>query len=197
MPRGILFDRDGTLILDVPYNGDPELVVPLPSAAEAVAVARSAGIMVGLATNQSGIGKGLITADQARSVNQRVDSLLGPFDGTFMCPHTPADNCACRKPQPGLVLAAAHAWGIDPSQLAVIGDIGADVGAATAAGARTVLVPQPSTRAQEIAAAPVVAPDLMRALVALGVPVDVVDTATLAPLRATSTTNKETSCTLR
>ena len=90
---------------------------------------------------------------QADAVNRRVDELFGGFDVWMLCPHGPEDGCDCRKPAPGMVLGAAAALGLPADSLAVIGDIGADVGAAANAGARGVLVPTPITRAEEVAAA--------------------------------------------
>jgi HAD superfamily hydrolase (TIGR01662 family) len=158
--RAVLFDRDGTLVEDVPYNGDPALVRPVPSAAAAVARARAAGARIGVVSNQSGVARGLLTPDQVEAVNARVDRLLGPFDVWCWCPHGPEDGCACRKPAPGLVLDACRRLGVSPSEAVVIGDIGADVRAAAAAGARSVLVPTAVTRPEEVAAAPEVAADL-------------------------------------
>ncbi|MFF5970365.1 D-glycero-alpha-D-manno-heptose-1,7-bisphosphate 7-phosphatase [Streptomyces sp. NPDC012769] len=170
-PDAVLFDRDGTLIVDVPYNGDPERVVPLPGAEEAVALLRSRGIPVGVVSNQSGVARGLLTRRQVDAVRQRVEGLLGPFGVWAVCPHGPDDGCGCRKPAPGLVLAACAKLGARPSRTVVIGDIGSDMAAARAAGARGVLVPTPVTLPEEIAAAPRTAPDLMTAVrVALGVP---------------------------
>ena len=150
LPAAVLFDRDGTLVVDVPYNTDPALVEPMPGAVAAVAAVRGAGLPVGVVSNQSGIARGLIGPEQLRAVNARVDELFGPFDTWQVCPHGPDDGCACRKPQPGLVLAAAAALGVAPERVVVIGDIGADVGAAAAAGARGVLVPTPVTRRAEV-----------------------------------------------
>ncbi|GGH45562.1 hypothetical protein GCM10010921_21040 [Microbacterium album] len=162
--RAVLFDRDGTLVIDVPYNGDPDLVRPVPTAARAVARLRCAGLPLGVVSNQSGIGRGLIVQADAEAVNARVDTLLGPFDVWRYCPHVPEDRCACRKPAPGLVLSACAALGVSPSETVVIGDIAADVDAAARAGARAVLVPTPATRAEEIVAAPQVAEDLAAAV---------------------------------
>jgi histidinol-phosphate phosphatase family protein len=159
-PRAVLFDRDGTLVHDVPYNGDPALVRPVEGARDALARLRAAGLLVGLVTNQSGIARGLLTHRDVRAVNDELQRQVGGFDVVAVCPHAPADRCACRKPRPGLVLQAARALGLRPDQTVVVGDIGADVGAAAAAGARSVLVPTPVTRPAEVAAAPVVAPDL-------------------------------------
>jgi HAD superfamily hydrolase (TIGR01662 family) len=163
-PSAMLFDRDGTLVVDVPYCGDPALVRPVPTALAALTLVREAGIPVGVVTNQSGIARGLLSHEQVAAVNRRVEALLGPFDVWEQCPHGADDGCSCRKPAPGMVLAAAARLGVPPERVAVIGDIGADVAAATAAGARAVLVPTPVTRAEEIAAAPVVRPDLLAAV---------------------------------
>jgi histidinol-phosphate phosphatase family protein len=160
----VLFDRDGTLIHDVPYNGDPERVRAVPQAHQAIRKLRAAGVRVGVITNQSGVGRGLVTAEDVDAVNRRVDELLGPFDTWQVCPHTDQDGCSCRKPAAGLVLAAAHDLGVAPSQLVVIGDIGSDIAAAQAAGAKAVLVPTEKTRAEEIRAAAVVRPDLRSAV---------------------------------
>ncbi|WP_367947973.1 HAD family hydrolase [Rathayibacter sp. VKM Ac-2858] len=162
--RGILFDRDATLVVDVPYNGDPSRVEPMPTALDAVERAREAGLALGVVTNQSGIARGIIDRAQADAVNRRVDELFGGFDSWQLCPHGPEDGCDCRKPAPGMVLAAAEALGLPADSLAVIGDIGADVGAAAAAGARGVLVPTPITRAEEVAAAPLRAATLLEAV---------------------------------
>lgn len=162
-PAAVLFDRDGTLVRDVPYNGRPELVEPMPGAAMAIARLRRAGVPVGVVTNQSGIGRGIITAGQAAAVNYRISDLLGPFGSWAVCPHGPADGCACRKPAPLLVQQAAAELGVDPADCVVIGDIGADAEAAYAAGARAILVPTPQTRPEETVGVPV-APSLPAAV---------------------------------
>lgn len=163
-PGAILFDRDGTLVLDVPANGDPARVALMPGARQAVRRARLAGLRVGVVTNQPAVGAGQLHSEDLDRVNARVDELAGPFDAWAICPHEPADDCACRKPQAGLVLEAAARLGVAPDRCAVIGDIGSDVEAALAAGARPVMVPTRVTRRSEIAAAPAVAPDLLRAV---------------------------------
>ena len=162
--RAVLFDRDGTLVHDVPYNGDPALVRPVRGAREAVTALRRARVRVGVVTNQSGVARGLLTVDQVDAVNRAVDEQVGPFDTWQVCPHGPQDGCPCRKPAPGMVRAGAAALGVDPRQVAVVGDIGADVEAARAAGARAVLVPTEATLPQEVADAPLVAQDLTSAV---------------------------------
>jgi histidinol-phosphate phosphatase family protein len=150
----VLLDRDGTLIVDVPYNGDPARVVPVDGARAAVDRLRTAGVRLAVVSNQSGIGRGVLSAADVDAVNARVEDLLGPLGPWVVCPHAPDDDCACRKPRPGLVLEAAARLGVDPRRCAVIGDIGADVQAARAAGARAVLVPTAATREAEVRAAP-------------------------------------------
>ena len=158
--EAVLLDRDGTLVVDVPYNGDPDRVVPMPGAREALERLRAAGLPLAVVSNQSGVARGLLTQGEVAAVNRRVEELLGPLGPMLVCPHGPDEGCACRKPRPGLVLRAAERLGIAPERCAVVGDIGADVEAARAAGARGVLVPTPVTRGEEVARAPEVAPDL-------------------------------------
>jgi histidinol-phosphate phosphatase family protein len=153
-PAAVLFDRDGTLVHDVPYNGDPALVRPVAGAAEAVAALRRAGVAVGVVTNQSGIARGVLTAGQVTAVNRRVSELMGPFGTWVVCPHGPADGCGCRKPAPGMITEAAARLGVDAADCAVIGDTGADVAAARAAGARGILVPNGVTLPAERAGTP-------------------------------------------
>ena len=163
-PRLVLFDRDGTLVEDVPYNGDPGLVRALPGASGALAHLRRRGIAVGMVTNQSGIARGLIDRTQVDRVNSRVVSLLGPFDTIQICPHGPASSCFCRKPAPGMILAAARELGLPIERCALVGDIESDMQAGANAGVRSILVPNDATRRDEVLAAPEVAPDLWSAV---------------------------------
>jgi HAD superfamily hydrolase (TIGR01662 family) len=163
-PAAVLLDRDGTLVKDVPYNGDPGRVEPMSDAAAALQRLRRAGIPIAVISNQSGIGRGLLDRRQVDAVNERIEELLGPFDAWLVCPHIDADGCDCRKPQPGLVLQAARRLGVSPNDCVVIGDIGADVGSARAAGARAILVPTSNTRPEEVRAAPRCATSLTEAV---------------------------------
>jgi histidinol-phosphate phosphatase family protein len=164
LPRAVLLDRDGTLVVDRPYNGDPDAVRLMPTAARAIELLRARGIPTAVVSNQSGVARGLLTWAQVEAVNRRVDELAGPLGPWFVCPHGPDDACGCRKPAPGLVMSAAEALGVRTEECVVIGDIGADVAAAQAAGARAIMVPTPRTRIDEIAAAPEVADDLEAAV---------------------------------
>jgi histidinol-phosphate phosphatase family protein len=163
--EAVLFDRDGTLVVDVPYNGDPARVRLMPGAALAVAVLRRAGSRIGLVSNQSGIARGVLTNSDVDAVNARLQELVGPLDVVEICPHGESDGCGCRKPAPGMIRSAAQRLGVAVERCAVVGDIGADMGAARAAGARGILVPTSATLAREVAAAPELAPDLWAAAV--------------------------------
>jgi histidinol-phosphate phosphatase family protein len=159
-PRAVLFDRDGTLVHDVPYNGDPDAVTLVDGAQRAVARLNAAGVHVAVVTNQSGIGRGLLTLEQVRAVNRRVGEVVGHIDHFQVCPHDRDDGCSCRKPAPGLVVRAAARLRVAPQQCVVIGDTEADVAAGRAAGARAILVPNATTRTVEVDRAPEVAVDL-------------------------------------
>jgi len=163
-PDAVLLDRDGTLVVDVPHNGDPREVRPMPGAQEAVARLRRAGVPTAVVTNQSGIARGFTTADQVAAVNRRVEQLFGPLGPWFVCPHGDEDGCDCRKPEPGMLLTAARSLGADPARTAMIGDTGADMEAARRAGLRGVLVPTAVTLADEVANASEVASDLPAAV---------------------------------
>jgi D-glycero-D-manno-heptose 1,7-bisphosphate phosphatase len=162
--EAVLFDRDGTLIRDVPYNGDPAKVELMPGAREALRDLRTHGLRTGVVSNQSGIGRGLLTRAQVDAVNARVEELLGRFGTWQICPHDPDAGCACRKPAPGLVLAACEALGVRPERTVVVGDIEADVVAAQSAGAMAVLVPTDVTRPEEVERAPRTAANLRAAM---------------------------------
>ncbi|MFA1547595.1 HAD-IIIA family hydrolase [Actinomadura chokoriensis] len=163
-PQVVLFDRDDTLIRDVPYNGDPARVEPVPGARGALDRLRRHGVRIGVVSNQSGIAKGRITTGDVRRVNARVEEFLGRIDVWEFCPHDGGDACECRKPRPGMIERAAERLGVLPSDCAVIGDIGGDIEAAAAAGARGILVPTGRTRRSEIALAPETAPTLNAAV---------------------------------
>jgi HAD superfamily hydrolase (TIGR01662 family) len=164
VPDLVLFDRDGTLVHDVPYNSDPALVEPVDDAREALDRLRRAGVRVGVVTNQSGVASGRIRPAELEAVNARVAELLGPFDVWRQCLHGPDDGCGCRKPAPGLVKDACARLDVDPARCVVVGDIGTDVEAARAAGSGAVLVPTPATRSAEVRAAGRVAPTLTAAV---------------------------------
>jgi HAD superfamily hydrolase (TIGR01662 family) len=164
LPDLVLFDRDGTLVHDIPYNGDPGLVVPVDGARQALDRLRAAGVRLGVVSNQSGAGSGRITLEQVQAVNRRVEDLLGPFDIWRYCPHDRDEGCRCRKPAPGMVQDACADLDVHPSRTVVVGDIGSDVEAGRAAGAHTVMVPAPATRSVEVESAGHVAITLAAAI---------------------------------
>jgi len=96
---------------------------------------RAAGLPLAVVSNQSGVGRGLLTLEAVDAVNRKIEELLGPFAGFFVCPHTPQDACECRKPKPKLILDAAAALGVDPACCVYVGDRQSDVEAARNAGA--------------------------------------------------------------
>lgn len=135
--RALLIDRDGTLIVDAHYPRDPAQVAPLPGALDALRALQADFALV-IVSNQSGIGRGLITRDEARAVHARVVELFGQagvaFAGAYYCPHAPGAGCACRKPAPGLLLDAARELGLDLAASVMLGDKPSDVAAGRAAG---------------------------------------------------------------
>jgi D-glycero-D-manno-heptose 1,7-bisphosphate phosphatase len=164
-PALILFDRDDTLIEDRPALRDPRQVRPMPSARSAVSLARSAGVRLGVVTNQPVIAEGTVRRSELRAVNGAIERMLGSFDVWAICPHAATAGCACRKPKPGLVLDAAARLGVPVGDVLVVGDVGSDVGAARAAGAGAMLVPTRRTRREEVdEAGDGVAPDLLSAV---------------------------------
>lgn len=139
-PCAVIFDRDGTIVHDVPYNGDPDAVQPVHGAREKLQALRDAHIPLAVVSNQSGVARGMISAEQVEAVNRRVDELLGPFDAFLYCPHGPDDGCECRKPRPQMILDAARALGVEPTCCIVIGDKQSDVEAAKNAGAHSIKI---------------------------------------------------------
>lgn len=160
----ILFDRDGTLIVNVAHNADPAKVVAMPTAADATMLARTHRIPMAVVTNQSVLGRGWATPAEIQATNAQVELLLGPIGPFFVCPHAPYDDCSCRKPKPRLLLDAAAALGVDIADTVMIGDRATDTGAAAAAGARAIMVPSPDTPVGERAAAGELADTLLAAV---------------------------------
>lgn len=143
----VFLDRDGTLIPDVGYPRDPNEIRLLPGIAPALTELREAGFRLVIVSNQSGIGRGLLTGDDLYRVHARLVELFTArgvqFDGAYYCPHAPDENCECRKPLPGLLRAAAGELRLDLSRSYMVGDKPSDVQAGRAAGCRCVLLRRP------------------------------------------------------
>jgi len=141
----VILDRDGTLNHDSDeYIKSPEEWKALPGALEAVGRLNHAGYHVVLATNQSGLGRGLMDVASLNAIHKQMFKQLaavgGRIDAIFYCPHTPEDACACRKPLPGLLDQVAERFGIDIKDVPFVGDSLRDMQAAEAAGCTPHLV---------------------------------------------------------
>ena len=142
----IFLDRDGTIIEDEGYANDPARVLLIPGAAAAVARINAAGRLAIVATNQSGIARGIITPAQYEAVEARTDELLraegAHLDAHFFCPHHPdlSGPCDCRKPDVGLYRQADARFGIDFAKSVWIGDRLRDIQPARTLGGRGILV---------------------------------------------------------
>jgi len=140
--RAIFLDRDGTLIVDVGYPRDPEMVELLPGVEEVLRPLQRDWLLV-IVSNQSGIGRGVISPEEANAVHDRMISLFREhgvaFAGVYYCPHAPGAHCECRKPSPGMLLDAALDLDLDLEQSIMIGDKPSDVEAGRAAGCAEVI----------------------------------------------------------
>ncbi len=140
----IFLDRDGTIIVEKNYLGDPDQVVLLDGAVEGLRAMSRHALPFVVVSNQSGVGRGYFSSDQAQAVERRLELLLAregvSIAGWYMCPHAPEANCACRKPLPGMIDSAAHDLDLDPARSFVIGDKRSDIDLASAVGATGILV---------------------------------------------------------
>lgn len=145
-PRAVFLDRDGTIIEDRGYLGDPSLVRLLPGAAKAIRRLNAGGLLALVVTNQSGIARGLLSEEDYHRIERRLDELLeqsgAHVDGHFFCPHLPelSGPCQCRKPGTLLYRQAAERFNLDLAHSWWVGDRARDVLPAAAFGARGVLV---------------------------------------------------------
>ncbi|PYJ07836.1 MAG: HAD family hydrolase [Verrucomicrobia bacterium] len=138
----VFLDRDGTLMRDVDYCGDPGLVEVFAGAASALRQLKSSGYKLIVITNQSGIGRGYFTEDEYRAVEQEFLRQLGGdlIDATFYCADLPDANSSRRKPAPGMILEAERAHHLDLARSYFIGDKTSDIECGRNAGVRTILV---------------------------------------------------------
>jgi D-glycero-D-manno-heptose 1,7-bisphosphate phosphatase len=144
-PQAIFLDRDGTINRErADYVKGWEEYEWLPGALDALAALAKLDIPILVMTNQSAVGRGILEADALAAIHARVQAQAatagGRLDAFFVCPHAPADHCNCRKPQPGLLLAAAQQYNLDLSRCVFVGDSLTDMQAAEAAGCMWLLV---------------------------------------------------------
>lgn len=142
--RALFLDRDGTLIVHIPYLHRPEGVELAPRAREALLRARQAGFALYLFTNQSGVGRGMFALEDVHAVNRRMIELLGlgedVFAGICIAPESPEVPPVYRKPSPRYILETCAADGLDPRQCWMIGDSPSDWEAGQAAGIHSIAV---------------------------------------------------------
>jgi len=129
--KAVFMDRDDTLAKDIPYCSDPDKFEVYPEVPAAIARLNSAGFLVIVITNQSGIGRGYFDVETLNKVHGKMLSQIeaggGHVDDIFFCPHTPEDNCTCRKPEIGMGQQAVAKYDIDVSQSYMIGDAEKDI----------------------------------------------------------------------
>ncbi len=152
----LFLDRDGTIITDEHYLNDAERVRPMPGASLSIARVNRLGIPVVIITNQSGIGRGLITQQQYDAVAERLLELLGSdgasIDATYYCPDHPdvPEADSCRKPGMAMYTKAARDLGLDLARSAYVGDKWRDVQPALTAGGLGILIPNHTTEQADI-----------------------------------------------
>lgn len=146
----VILDRDKTINQDPGYLSDPAAVSLLPRAAEGIALLNHFGIRVFVASNQSGVSRGLITPQQLKAVNERIEELLrsggAHVAGFFICPHQDHEDCECRKPRPGLVKQIVDVHAIAPQRSFVVGDRARDLACGEPFGMRGILIGDEETQ---------------------------------------------------
>ena len=145
--RHVILDRDGVLNYEAPegsYVRDPSEFHWLPGALEGLALLRRAGVRLSVATNQAGVGRGVMSLEQLAAVHERMQREAAAqgaaLDAVLYCPHAPEEQCSCRKPAPGLIEAAVARSGVAASDTIVVGDDRRDLEAAQRAGVVAALV---------------------------------------------------------
>ena len=145
--RHVIHDRDGVLNYEAPegsYVREPSEFHWLPGALEGLALLRRAGVRLSVATNQAGVGRGVMSLEQLAAVHERMQREAAAqgaaLDAVLYCPHAPEEQCSCRKPAPGLIEAAVARSGVAASDTIVVGDDRRDLEAAQRAGVVAALV---------------------------------------------------------
>ena len=138
----VFLDRDGTIMRDVDYCGNPAEVEVFFYVSEVLEKLKACGYKIIILTNQSGIGRGYFSEDDYRAVENEVARQIGPhlIDATYFCPHGPDQICGCRKPEPGMASQAAYDHKVDLARSFFIGDKDSDIQCGRRAGMKTILV---------------------------------------------------------
>lgn len=145
MARMVILDRDGVINQDSDsYIKSPEEWVALPGSLEAIKRLKKAGYLVTVASNQSGISRGLFSEADLKKIHDKMEEQLAmrgtKIDGIFYCPHGPRDNCLCRKPKPGMLVQIAKKFDINLAETTFVGDNISDIKAAEMVNAKPALV---------------------------------------------------------
>jgi len=143
--RLIILDRDGVINQDSSdYIKSPEEWIPIPGSLQAITNLNQSGCRVVIASNQSGLARGLFDIDTLNAIHRKMQNELwnigGYVDGIFFCPHGPNDRCSCRKPKPGLLSQASHRFFSGTNGILLIGDSLRDLEAADNFGIKPILV---------------------------------------------------------
>lgn len=139
--KAVFLDRDGTLIEEVDFLSRVEDLRLFPFTREALSRLRDAGYLLFVVTNQSGIGRGYFSESAVHSIHEKIQTeMAGAIEGFHFCPHLPAAGCRCRKPDTGMIEAAAREISIDIAESWMIGDKKIDIETGFNAGLRTALV---------------------------------------------------------
>ena len=140
----VFLDKDGTLVVDVPYNVDPGLVELMPTAAAGLRLLADAGFGLAVVSNQAGVALGRFAVRDLDPLEDRLRALVADagaaLEACFWCTDAPGTGCGCRKPAPGLLTRAAEELDVDLGRSWMVGDILDDVEAGNRAGCRTALV---------------------------------------------------------
>lgn len=141
----LILDRDGVINEESDaFIKSPDEWIALPGAVDAIARLNKAGYRIAIATNQSGIGRGLFDLDTLAAIHAKLHETVseagGRVDAIFFCPHAAEAGCECRKPRPGMIFDILRRFGADPQETAVVGDSLRDLQAGHAAGCRSILV---------------------------------------------------------
>jgi D-glycero-D-manno-heptose 1,7-bisphosphate phosphatase len=167
----VILDRDGTLVIDRGYLGDPAGLEFEPGAAQGLRRLYSHGYRLVVITNQSGVGRGYFALERLEAMNARLNVMVenagARLEGIYYCPHTPDAGCTCRKPALGLLTRAASDLSFNPAAAVMIGDKESDIEFGRRAGATTILIGVDARTAPVRFRPDIVAPNLIEAARAL------------------------------